>query len=326
MRLNLLTSLFGLIIWSTSICSAQDCKIDLLVAYTQEASDSLLGDSSTVRDIQRALYRMNMCLVYSNVDFEVGLVRTIKLTEYESDCFTHDLDLFHKNSFIESLRNKYHADIAILVLANQEYCGLPLDRYKRAQDSTAFCAVNYYCMQNTFGLSHQVAHLFGCNHYIEMHETANSEQITYGHGYKWRYDEYTGFNTILGIYDDDFCGEEDCNLIPHFSNPEVEYRSVPTGKAGIQNNAKVLDENASEIGAFKTIPQTQTNLTDTLKSFNRAYAVALDTLATGSSYVVQDKARVIFQAGTQVILNPGFRIKEGAQFDVLIKQPDKECN
>lgn len=308
---------------------AQACTVNLLIAYTDVAADSLKGDQSAIKQIIGAVQNLNTAYVYSAVNQQVVLVRTVRLDDVESGCFASDLNDFQANTFINALRDKYHADIAALVFTNKEFCGLPYLDNGVANASTAYCAVNYKCMISSFALSHQVAHLYGCSHYIEFSEL-NDAVYPYGHGYQWSFEGNgsASFSTIMGIEDDDFCGTdstEACDVIPYFSNPNIQYQGVPLGIKGVHDNAQVLNQNANIIGSFKLLPNNQLSLTDTVNVHNIALATAKDTLGTGQRYMVIDSAKVIFKAGKKIILNPGFMADEGVHFETVVKDIDISC-
>jgi peptidyl-Asp metalloendopeptidase len=308
--------------------NAQSCVIHLLVAYTDDVADSLQGDEEVVNAIKTAVNSMNTIYIYSAVDHQIALVRTVRLNAFESSCFINDLNAFQSSRFIDSLRIKYHADVAALVVGNHDFCGLPYYDNSLAVDSTAYCAVNFNCMINNFSLSHQVAHLYGCGHVKGSYSEKSESLYPYGNGYNWSYNDAASFNTIMAIGDDDFCGgvgEEACNLIPYFSNPNLEYQGVRLGMPGLNDNARVLNQNAAAIGSIQLLPVNQLNLSDTINLYNIAIASAKDTLATGSTYRITDSATVKFESGKRIVLNPGFNAAAGVHFETILYDPKKPC-
>jgi hypothetical protein len=307
---------------------AQDCTVNILIAYTDEAADSLNGNQSAVAKIIESAQGLNTSFIYSNVAHQAILVRTIQLDNFETGCFANNLNQFQANTYINTLRDKYHADIAALVMTNDEFCGLPFISDTVATSNIAYCGVNYQCMITNFALSHQIAHLYGCSHYVETRGETNPSVYSYGHGYSWAFNDCASFSTILGVNDDDFCGEDEdnpCNLIPYFSNPSISYQGVPLGMSGVHDNARVLNQNANVIGSFKLLPANQQSLSDTINLFNIALGTAKDTLATGQSYVIKDSASVRFQTGKKIVLNPGFNAAEGVRFEAIIEEPVTPC-
>jgi len=307
--------------------SAQSCTVTVLIAYSDEAADSLGGNQAAVANIIEAVQGLNTSYIYSNVAHQAVLVRTIRLNNFESGCFASDLNGFQADTYISALRDKYHADIAALVLTNEEFCGLPFLSDTVATSTIAYCGVNYKCMLTNFALSHQIAHLYGCSHYVETRGEISNSVYSYGHGYHWAFNDCASFSTILGVDDDDFCGTDDnpCDLIPYFSNPYLYYEGVPLGMPGVHDNAKVLNQNAGVIGSFKLLPAIQQSLSDTVNLFNVALGMALDTLTTGTSYMIKDSASVRFQTGQKIVLNPGFNAAEGVRFEAIIEEPVTPC-
>lgn len=310
---------------------AQECSINVLVVYTDQAADSLNGNEQAVEEILSAVESMNNSLIYSEVNHSMNLVRTIRMTAFESGCFTNDLNDFQENALVSSLRDRYHADVAVVILTNDEFCGLPYLDDELADESTAYCAVNFSCLVNSFGLSHQVAHLYGCSHYVQPSDSRDDALYKNGHGYVWSYYEMSGFSTILGVYDDYFCeengtdNEDNCNLIPYYSNPSISYQSVPLGFPNVNDNASVLNQNAEVVGSFKVVPSVQKNLIDTIQYFDIAVATALDTLETGTSYLIQGNSSVEFSAKDRITLNPGFSASEGVRFETILTEQNEQC-
>ncbi len=315
--------------------SAQDCHVNILVAYSQDAADSLGSDSKITGAIVDAVNSMNTIYVYSNVQQQSVLVRTVLLPEDETYCFANDLNAFQSSSYIDSLRERYHADVAVIVLANDEFCGLPYLDNTLATSETAYCAVNFYCMLNNFAFSHQVAHLYGCAHAYNSRAGNSGSVYSYGHGFDWVFNECAFFSTILGVDDDDFCrgdtdGPEDslpdpCNIIPYFSSPDLTYYGVALGLPGVNDNVRVLNQNAALIGSFQSVPENQFQLRDTVDRSNIALATAEKTLSTGNTYVITDSANVLFQCADKITLNPGFKASEGVRFETVLQAPAKSC-
>lgn len=339
-RLNNLCRIGLLSLFSFSYsteCQSQSCTVNLLIAYTDDAADSVGGDQTMVNAILDAAEYMNTIYIYSEVRQHNTLVRTVRLNAFETSCFTNDLNHFQQSGYMDSLRTKYHADVAIIVLGNDEFCGQPYLDNTVAEDSTAYCAVNYYCMINGFALSHQVAHLYGCGHASDSRTQVSEAPYSYGHGFVWEYDydNDLAFTTIMGVADDYFCGEDEvygedndddgCSIIPYFSNPSLYYNGIQLGKPETNDNARVLNQNAPVIGAFKLLPTNQLSLNDTIDRYNIAIATAKDTLATGATYQIMDSAKVKFESSKRIVLNPGFSAIEGVRFETILRDPENQC-
>lgn len=313
---------------------AQTCTVNLLIAYTDNAAAGLLGNQTAITKIKEAVQGLNTAYTNSQVTHQVTLVRTVRLNSFETNCFVNDLNNFQANGYINTLRDKYHADIAALIIANADFCGLPYLDDTLATANIAYCAVNYKCMVGNYALSHQIAHLYGCSHYIEEASPLDKAPFKYGHAFKWDLDDdeeedaATTYSTILGQGDADFCGTsgvESCNIVPYFSNPAITYNGVALGIAGVHNSAQVLNENAATIGAFKLVPANQLSIVDTIRLYDVAIASARDSLGTGQYYTIGDTANVRFEAGSRIILNPGFTVNEGARFETFVENTTNAC-
>jgi hypothetical protein len=322
----LLLALVGTI---PSTAQAQDpgyepmLNVRLLIAYTPAAMDSLGGEAAITNAIMGAVDEMNLAYFNSEVEHWVQLVRTCAVGAQESDCFVQDVVAFSRMQEVDSLRTKYRADVAVLILDNPEFCGLPLIMDAVATASTAYCAVHWKCLMRNLSLPHQIAHLYGCSHSTQKVAAAgDGAPYAYGHGYEWSYlDTDIGFATILGIDDQTNCAEEasdyQCYLIPYFSNPSVQYSGVPTGIAGLADNVRVLNMNGPLLANFYPLQPIQA-VSDTVVAHDFAYLQALDTVRNEGNYYVGDTAMVWFQASDRVILDTGFTVMEGAYFETLL--------
>ncbi len=312
--------------------SAQTCTVNLLVAYTSEAATGLQGNQAAITKITAAVQGLHTAFTNSAVQHKVVLVRTVQLSGFETQCFVDDLNNFQASTYINTLRDKYHADIAVLVIANQQFCGLPYIDDAVANSTTAYAAVNYSCMVSNFALSHQAGHLYGCSHYIEEASPLDDAPYTFGHGFKWDqaedYDANTSYSTIMAPEDADFGGPETDNgiIIPYFSNPAITYNGVALGLPGVHDNAQVLNNNAATVAAFMPLPLIQHTLSDTVDLHNMAIATARDTLGTGQHYRITDNASVQFKAGSRIVLQPGFTAMEGTRFETFIESTESICN
>jgi hypothetical protein len=295
------------------------------VAYTAEAAQQAGSDSAMVIHIRQAITSMNEAFANSKVEHWMELVRTVRINYPESGCFQQDLTAFWQGTdpvmgYCHWLRQQYHADLAALVITNDQFCGLPLSDTTVATASTAYCAVQYQCMIHNLSLSHMLAHLYGCGHAkYELDPPQQGVAFSYGHGYHWDYNDAANFYTIMGITDDIDCygqGEYDCTLINYFSNPSVSYVGVPTGDE-YSNNAKVLNDEAPAIANFMTLPQNYI-LNDTVTTSDFATAIVLDTLTTGTSFIGEDSATIYFKAGKRIVLQPGFTVDSTVYFETIL--------
>jgi Metallo-peptidase family M12B Reprolysin-like len=319
--------LFGLL-FAMHLCKAQaPCMVKLLVAYTPEVADSAGGDKKIVAQIQHAVEKINESYVNSRINHWVELVRTVKWDFVESGCFQDDLASFQQSAYIDTLRNRYHADVAALLITNNQFCGLAVPKNAVATSATAYCAVQYECMVHNYSLAHQIGHLYGCQHNKYELDTVPTRPFPYANGYNWVYSDCANFRTIMALDDDESCeGQADynCTIIPYWSNPEVFYLGVPTGTR-LANNARVLNEQAPTLANFKPLPAYYL-ITDTVAHADYALAMAIDSMTTGAQYLIKDSAKVFFASGKKIILEPGFKADFGTQFETNIVTAIVNCS
>ena len=94
---------------------------------------------------------------------------------------------------VHGLRDKYRADVAILVVDDDKGCGLATRVNADAED--AFAVVHHACAAASFTLAHEIGHLLGARH-----------EFAYVGGTKWR--------DIMGLKES--CGG--CPRLPVWAN------------------------------------------------------------------------------------------------------------
>jgi hypothetical protein len=295
--------------------------IRYLIAYTQAVEDSLGGPVNCTAALFDAAQEFRTVLQNSQVHRDVQLVRTVKLPMVESSDFYDDVFRFAGNATVQSLRIRYQADLAVIVMNNNSWCGTPLFQDQVAELNTAYCGVDWRCMVEAYGLAHQVAHLFGAGHNpTNDMDIPDDAYTTYGHAYDWAYlDTGIGFKTVMGYGDLVGCCwefEGSGPFIPHFSNPDVWYSGVPTGIDSLCDNARLIRTFADSV-AFYALPSTNSS-NDTVAFADMALLQGIDHVHPQWPYMVKDSASVWFRAATRVVMEPGFRVEEGAYFETVL--------
>lgn len=212
----------------------------ILVAYTPKVAAST---SDINAFINLAVAETNLSYTNSQVNMRAELAYAYKVDYQESDSHDTDLSNFRSNtdSFmneVHDLRNTYKADVCVLLIDNDSYCGLA-DAIM-ASDSNAFAVVHYACATGYYSFAHEIGHLQGARHNLEAD---GGTPFDYGHGYynlaeKWR--------TIMS-----YACPGGCPRLPYWSNPNIMHNGSPMGTVDKQNNARVLNETAPIITAFR---------------------------------------------------------------------------
>jgi hypothetical protein len=217
-------------------------QIDVLVAYTPGAK---AGDPDNIDStIALAVAEANQSYVNSGIGIHLNLVDSFEVAYREdSKSFETILADFEHMSVVNQRRDQSGADLATLIINKSDYCGLA--HQIMADASTAFSIVYFDCATGYYSFAHELGHLMGARHNEQADPNA---PFTYGHGY--RHDAPSpGWRTIMS-YD---CPNQ-CVRIQYWSNPRLTYAGVPLGTVAANDNARVLNETAATVAAFRNRP------------------------------------------------------------------------
>ncbi len=221
----------------------KDIVIDVIVAYTKKAA-------SNYADIKREL--IDLAIEEGNESFRDSGVGQVKLrlvhayqTDYNEEGGAHFDHVWAfadkgdgKMEEIHALRDKYRADVGILIVDDPKGCGLATRVFADADE--AFAVVHHECAAATYSLAHEVGHLIGARHDLNLDK--NMAPFPYGHGYvngtKWR--------DIMSYKES--CGG--CPRLPVWSSPLVKVRGEVAGTPEL-DNARVIAEQAARVAAFR---------------------------------------------------------------------------
>jgi hypothetical protein len=231
--------------------TADHCGVvRLLVAFTPAAESGAvgLGYSNIKLFIQQVISETNQTYLNSRVGHRVSLAAAIRVSYSETGNFDTDLSRFRSTSDgymdeVHTYRNRYTADVGVLLLDNASFCGLVSGIGSSA--STAFCAVHFSCALGNYTFRHEIGHLHGCRHNPESDGTLTP--YAYGHGFcygpgNWR--------TIMSYPS---CGSSPTRL-PYWSNPSVTYGGIAMGTDARHNNGRVLNETADILAGYRVSP------------------------------------------------------------------------
>jgi len=228
---------------SPAKAASEDIVIDVIVAYTKKAA-------SNYGDVRREL--VDLSIEEANQSFRISNLGHTKLrlvhayqTDYleEGEHFDHLWRFADKSDGymeeIHGLRDKYRADVAVLIVDDPKGCGLATRVYADADE--AFAVVHHDCAALTYTVAHEIGHLIGARHELNIDKTMTP--FPYGHGYvsgtKWR--------DIMSYRES--CGG--CPRLPVWSSPKLMIRGEPAGTPQV-DNARVIAEQAARVANFRS--------------------------------------------------------------------------
>jgi hypothetical protein len=206
-----------------------DIIIDVIVAYTKKAARHYAHIEHELVDL--AIGETNRSFRLSNL----GHIKLRLVHAYQTDYVEEGAHFDHVWRFadkgdgymeeIHGLRDKYRADVAILVVDDPKGCGLATR--VRADADEAFAVVHHVCAAANYTLAHEIGHLIGASH-----------ELSYVNGTKWR--------DIMSYKES--CGG--CPRVAVWSSPTVLIKGEVAGTA-ILDNARVIAKQAARVAAFR---------------------------------------------------------------------------
>jgi hypothetical protein len=220
----------------------KDIVIDVIVAYTKKAAGNYM-------DVKREL--VDLSIEEANESFRqsgVGQVKLRLVHAYQTDYVEEGAHFDHVWRFADKgdgymdeifpLREKYKADVAILIVDDPKGCGLATRVFADADE--AFAVVHHECAAASYSMAHEIGHIIGARHDLNLDKNLNP--FPYGHGFvngtKWR--------DIMSYKES--CGG--CPRLPVWSNPNISVQGVVAGTADL-DNARVIAEQAARVAAFR---------------------------------------------------------------------------
>ena len=215
--------------------------IDVLVAYTP-AAETQAGSIGGL--IQLAVDETNNSYGRSGIQPRLRLVRTVRTSYAESGDMEVDVARLAApaDGFLDEippLRDVAGADIVVLVTGNGNFCGIARDIL--AGVDGAFAVVGQNCATGYYSFGHEVGHLQGARHNPEADDTPTP--FAYGHGF---FSVANRKRTVMS-YD---C-PVGCTRIDAWATPQVVVEGVAMGDTTLHNDARVLNETACTVSAFR---------------------------------------------------------------------------
>jgi len=215
--------------------------IDLLVGYTNNAASASGGIDSL---IDLAIAETNASFANSGINAKVRLAGKIAVAYAETGkTFDTILSDFVANTSVSKQRDAVGADVAVLIINQSDYCGLADEISATA--AKAFVIVHYGCATGYYSFAHEIGHLIGARHDLDVDPTLTP--YAYGHAHLEKKTS-GGWRTIMGYN----CNSGACpTRIQYWSNPNVSYSGTATGNAAREDNVRVWNERATTVAGFR---------------------------------------------------------------------------
>lgn len=219
---------------------AANTVVRALVNYTSAAAS---GTPSIGSLINLAVSETNQGYANSGVTITLQLAGTGQVTYTETGNFSTELSRYRSTSdgymdAIHTTRNNVAADVAVLIVNGNAACGIG---YLNSNAASAFTVVARSCATGYYSFAHEIGHNMGANH---DPANASGSPYAYGHGYQR---PANGWRTIMAYA----CSGASCTRINYWSNPNKTYNGVAMGTTATHNNARVLNQRAATVAAFR---------------------------------------------------------------------------
>ena len=213
--------------------------IDVLVVYPSSLT-SVVTDVKALATL--AVAETNQAYVNSQVNIQMNLVGT-ELISYSEAGKTYNqmLDDMAVQADIKTKRDALGADVVIMLTTNKAYCGMS---WVYPSEFTAHGVVAYNCATGYYSFAHEIGHIQGLNH--DPINEPGTYPFAYGHGYQST-NSSPNWRTIMAYN----CANG-CPRIKYFSNPNVNYNGLAMGTPTVSDNARVLNETAARVSAFRS--------------------------------------------------------------------------
>ena len=222
--------------------SQDPIELTLMVAYTRKAAEAYTDIRSDL--IALAVEEANQSFNRSGI----GHIKLRLVHAYQTDYRESGTHFDHVFRFADAgdgimeevprLRQRYKADMAVLIVDDANGCGLSAGIAPAAE--RAFAVVHHLCAATSYSLAHEIGHIIGARHDRALDD--GTTPFSYGHGYihgrEWR--------TMMSY--DESCGK--CPRLPIWSSPNLVVRGVPAGDADT-DNARVIAERAAIVANFR---------------------------------------------------------------------------
>lgn len=223
--------------------AAAPATVRVMIVYSGAAATEV-GDTRAMSNL--AIADSNQSFINSNVNMRFELAGSLVAYNYVNNTdLGVDRSRFVKkdDGYLDNFhpkRDEISADIGVLMTTSGSNCGVA---GQNVSEAGAFAVVYHRCVAG-FSFAHEIGHLIGATH---DKASSTNPNYAYGHGYfngtaRWR--------TIMA-YDTAANCPTGCPRINYWSNPNKTYNGKIMGNATTANNARVLNDRATTVAAFR---------------------------------------------------------------------------
>jgi hypothetical protein len=222
-------------------CQPRDPQIDVLVTYSKDVAEQLLDPAGVAA---LAVVQANQSFENSKIPGRLNLVG-VRPAGYRESTLNAAVETLVKGSIpgLNQARQSLMADVVVMLVAAPEACGLAASI--RADEGTAYAAVNASCAVANVSFAHEIGHLFGARH---DRPTDDSDlPFKYGHGYalpnEWR--------SVMA-----YPGQCKCPRMEWWADSTITRADSlgvqrPSGIKDLAEDARVLRETWSDLAQFR---------------------------------------------------------------------------
>lgn len=213
--------------------------VRVMIVFSNAAATAV-GNTTTKANLAISESNQSFANSGANVSFQLAGVYT---ANYTNSSFDTDLSRFRgtTDGYLDSYhttRNNIAADVAVLITTNTQYCGLG---YLNSNAASAFSVTAASCMTGYYSFAHEIGHNFGARH--DPATDPSTTPVAYAHGYR---SPTNAWRTIMAYN----CSPS-CPRINYWSNPAKTYGGQAMGTTTRSNNARLLNERAATVAAFR---------------------------------------------------------------------------